>query len=155
MAAAASKTAERTLTLERIFDAPVELVWRCWTEKEHLAQWSRPRGFTIPLSDGDFRVGGKWRVTMRPVEGNDLAVGGEYREIVPLKRLVMTHVWDDETGKPGHETLVTVTFESLGKRTKVTLVQAGFDSDESRDGHKGGWSECLDILAEHLAAMPA
>ena len=49
--------------------------------------------------------------------------------------------------------LVTVRFEDLGERTKVTLEQTGFDFDESRDGHRGGWSECLDILAEHLAAM--
>ena len=155
MAAAKSNLAERTLTLERVFDAPVALVWRCWTEKEHLAQWSRPRGFTIPRSEGDLRVGGQWRVAMRTPEGHDLGLGGEYREIVPLKRLVMTHAWDDETGKPGHTTTVTVTFEALGTRTKVTLVQTGFDSDESCDGHAGGWSECLDILAEHLAMLAA
>jgi uncharacterized protein YndB with AHSA1/START domain len=153
MAAPRSKIAERTLTLERIFDAPVELVWRCWTEKEHLEQWSRPRGFTIPQSEGALRVGGKWHVTMRTPEGHELGLGGAYREIVPLKRLVMTHAWDDESGRPGHETIVTVTFEALGQRTKVTLVQTGFDSDEARKGHEGGWSECFDILAEHLAAL--
>jgi uncharacterized protein YndB with AHSA1/START domain len=90
---------------------------------------------------------------MRTPEGRDLGLGGEYREIVPLKRLVMTHAWDDEAGRPGHETLVTVTFEALGNRTKVTLVQTGFDSQESRDGHQGGWSEALDVLAEHLATL--
>ena len=153
MAAPGNKIAERTFTLERVFDAPVELVWRCWTEKEHLAQWSRPRGFTIPRSEGDLRVGGKWHATMHPTQGPDLGVGGEYREIVPLRRLVMTHAWDDETGRPRHWTTVTVTFEALGKRTKVTLVQTGFDSDESRDGHRGGWSESLDVLAEHLATL--
>jgi uncharacterized protein YndB with AHSA1/START domain len=152
---ARSRTTERALALERIFDAPVDLVWRCWTEKEHLAKWSCPRGFTIPQSEGDLRVGGAWRITMRTPEGHDLRVGGAYRELVPLRRLVMTHVWDDEDGRPGHETLVTVTFEPLGARTKVTLVQTGFDSDESRKGHEGGWSECLDILAEHLASLSA
>ena len=146
---------DRELTLTKIINAPRHNVWRCWTEKEHLAQWSRPRGFTIPHSEGDLRVGGQWRVTMRTPEGHDLGLGGEYREIVPLKRLVMTHVWDDETGKPGHVTTVTVTFEALGQRTKVTLVQTGFASDESRDGHAGGWGECLDTLAEHLATLAA
>lgn len=155
MAAAGSRTAERTLVLERVFDAPVELVWRCWTEREHLQQWSCPRGFTIPHAEGKLAVGGQWHITMRTPEGSDLGVGGEYREIVPHKRLVMTHAWDDETGKPRHWTTVTVTFEALGKRTKLTLVQTGFDSDESRDGHEGGWSECLDILAEHLAKLAA
>jgi uncharacterized protein YndB with AHSA1/START domain len=153
VAAARSKVAERTLTLERIFDAPIELVWRCWTEKEHLDRWSRPRGFTIPSSEGDLRAGGKWRVTMRAPDGHDLGLGGEYREIVPLLRLVMTHAWDDERGRPGPQTVVTVTFEALGARTRVTLVQTGFDSDESRKGHEGGWGECFDILAEHLAML--
>jgi uncharacterized protein YndB with AHSA1/START domain len=153
MAVAGSRLAERTLKLERVFDAPVALVWRCWTEGEHLAQWSCPRGFTISHSEGALKDGGRWRVNMRTPDGHDLGLGGEYREVVPHQRLVMSHAWDDETGKPGHYTTVTVTFEALGKRTKVTLVQTGFDSDESRDGHVGGWSECLDILAEHLATL--
>ena len=44
--------ASRSLTLERVFDAPVDLVWRCWTEQEHLAKWSAPRGYTIPRRRG-------------------------------------------------------------------------------------------------------
>ena len=55
---------------------------------------------------------------------------------MPHKRLVMTHVWDDENGKPGPETLVTVRFEDAGGRTKVTLEQTGFTSDADRDGHR-------------------
>jgi uncharacterized protein YndB with AHSA1/START domain len=145
--------APRTLTLERVFDAPVDLVWRCWTEPEHLAKWSAPRGYTIPEGEGDVRPGGKWRCHMRDPDGGDHWLGGVYREVVPHKLIVMTHAWDDENGRPGAETVVTVRFEDLGERTKVTLEQTGFDSDESRDGHRGGWSECLDILAEHLATM--
>jgi uncharacterized protein YndB with AHSA1/START domain len=90
---------------------------------------------------------------MRDPDGGDHWLGGVYREVVPHKLIVMTHAWDDENGRPGAETVVTVRFEDLGERTKVTLEQTGFDSDESRDGHRGGWSECLDILGEHLAAM--
>src|SRR5258708_23894405 len=56
MAAPRSKVADRALMLERIFDAPIDLVWRCWTEKEHLAQWSRPRGFTFQKSDSDLQL---------------------------------------------------------------------------------------------------
>jgi uncharacterized protein YndB with AHSA1/START domain len=145
--------APRTLTLERVFDAPVDLVWRCWTESEHMEKWSAPRGYTITHSEGELRVGGKWRCCMMAPDGTALWLGGLYREVVPHKLIVMTHVWDDENGRPGVETVVTVRFEDLGKRTKLTLEQTGFDSDESRDGHRGGWSECLDILGEHLAAI--
>ena len=73
---------DRTLVLERVFDAPVGLVWKCWTEQPHLAQWSAPRGFTVPHSEGDLRRGGKWRCQMRSPAGNDLWLGGVYREIV-------------------------------------------------------------------------
>lgn len=145
-------TDDRTLILERVFDAPIALVWARFTEQEHLAKWSAPRGFTIPHGEGDLRPGGKWRCQMRAPEGNTIWLGGTYREIVPMRRLVMTHAWEED-GVPGHETLVTVRFEDLGAKTRVTLEQSGFDSAGARDGHKGGWSECLDILAEHLAAL--
>ena len=143
---------DRTLLIERVFDAPVALVWKCWTEKEHMAQWSAPRGFTVPYSEGDLRPAGKWRCCMRAPNGNELWLGGVYREIVPNRLLVMTHAWEED-GVPGHETLVTVRFQDLGERTKVTLEQTGFDSTGSRDGHAEGWTECFGILAEHLAAI--
>ena len=114
-----------------------------------------PRGFTIPHSEGDLRPGGKWRCCMRSPDGKELWLGGVYREIVENKFIVMTHAWDDDGGRPGPETLVTVKFEDLGAKTKVTLQQTGFDSIQSRDGHAGGWGECLDLLAEHLATMRA
>jgi uncharacterized protein YndB with AHSA1/START domain len=144
-----------SLVLTREFGAPVDLVWRCWTEQEHIAKWSAPRGYTITQGEGDLRPGGKWRCCMVAPDGTRLWLGGVYREIVPHRLLVMTHAWDDENGRPGHQTIVTVRFEDLGNRTRITLEQTGFDSVESRDGHRGGWSECLDILAEHLATMHA
>jgi uncharacterized protein YndB with AHSA1/START domain len=147
-----AKTEERTLVLDRVFDAPVALLWKCWTEKEHLDRWSAPPGFTVPHSEGELRPGGTWRCCMRAPNGNELWLGGVYREIVPHKRLVMTHAWEED-GAPGPETVVTVRFEDLGGRTRVTLEQAGFDSAGARDGHAAGWSECLDLLAEHLSAI--
>jgi uncharacterized protein YndB with AHSA1/START domain len=141
---------DRTLVITRVFDAPLALVWECWTQKQHLDIWSCPRGFTIPRSNAEFRPGGKWHVVMRTPDGHDLGLGGTYREIVPMKRLVMTHVWDEE---PVAETLVTVTFEASGDKTRVTLEQTGFATVQSRDGHTGGWGEALDILAEHLAEL--
>ena len=145
----------RTLVITRIFDAPISLVWQAWTDGEHIAKWSAPRGFTIPHSEGDLGPGGKLRCCMRGSDGRELWLGGVYREIVEEELLVMTHAWDDERGRPGPETIVTVRFEGLGGKTKVTLRQTGFDSIQSRDGHAGGWDECLDLLAGHLATMRA
>jgi uncharacterized protein YndB with AHSA1/START domain len=147
-----SETRTDALILTRIFDAPVDLVWRCFTEQEHLAKWSAPRGYTIPEGSGELRIGGQWRCCMRDPDGGTHWLGGTYREIAAHHLLVMTHAWDDENGKPGPETLVTVRFEDLRGRTKVTLEQTGFTSDAEREGHRGGWRESLDKLAEHLAS---
>ena len=136
--------------LTRVFDAPIDLVWRCFTEQEHLAKWSAPRGYTITTGEGDLRVGGEWRCCMRDPNGAEHWLGGVYREIVPHQLLAMSHAWE-ENGKPGPETLVTMRLEDLGGRSKVTLEQTGFASDGERAGHREGWSECLDLLAEHLA----
>ena len=145
---------DRTLVIERVFDAPVDLVWTCWTEQQHLEKWSAPRGFTIPHAEGDLRPGGKWRCCMRAPNGNELWLGGVYREIVPNELIVMTHAWEED-GVPGHETIVTVRFAAVRGKTRVTLTQTGFDSAGARDGHAGGWNECFDILAEHLATLKA
>lgn len=141
---------DRELVITRIFDAPVHLVYRMWTEPEHMQEWLAPRAFTVPHSEGEFKVGGRWRSCMRREDGLELWLSGVYTELVPDQRIAFTHAWE-EGGKRGHETVVSITFEDLGGKTRLTLRQAEFDSAESRDGHGGGWAECLDKLAEHLA----
>lgn len=141
---------DRQLVITRVFDAPVSLVYRMWTDPEHIRQWLAPRGFTIPHSEGEMRQGGAWRSCMRTPDGKDLWLSGVYTELVPDKRIAFTHAWEDG-GKRGHETVVTITLEGHEGKTRLTLHQAPFESVESRDGHGGGWGECLDKLAEHLA----
>ncbi len=141
---------DRELVINRVFDAPRELVWKAWTED--MAKWSAPRGFTMPVSEGDVRPGGKWRAMMKSPDGKELWLGGEYHEVVPPERLVFTHAWDNEKGQPGDESLVTVVLADIGGKTEMTFKQAGFASVESRDGHMDGWTQCFDILAEMLAA---
>jgi uncharacterized protein YndB with AHSA1/START domain len=145
--------AEPVLVIERVFDAPRELVFKAWTEPQHLVHWSCPHGFTLTHCEGDLEPGGRWRSCMRSPDGRDLWLGGVYREIVAPERLVFTHAWDDERGKPGHETLVTVTFAERGGKTAMTFRQAVFDSVAERDGHRGGWTECFEKLAAHLSAL--
>jgi uncharacterized protein YndB with AHSA1/START domain len=142
------------LVINRVFDAPRDLVWKAWTDPEMMKEWSAPRGFTLPISEGDLRPGGEWRAQMRKGDGTTLDLGGVYREIAAPHRLVFTHAWMDENGNPGPETLVTVTFADRGGKTEMNFRQSGFDSVESREGHSGGWNECFDQLAE-LLAQPA
>ena len=105
---------DRELVIVRVFKAPRELVFQMWAVSEHMNRWSCPKGFTIVEGDGDFRPGGHWRSHMRGSDGVDYRVGGTYREIVENERLVFTHAWRDEAGAPGHETMITVTFEDEG-----------------------------------------
>ncbi len=139
------------LVITRVFDAPRDLVWKAWTEPERIKQWSAPKGFTIPVAEGELRPGGAWKSCMRKPDGTDLWLAGVYREIDEPKRLVFTHAWLDENGKPGPETLVTVTLVERAGKTEMEFRQSGFDSIESRDGHAGGWNECFDRLEEFLS----
>src|SRR5579862_4793697 len=113
---AAPESAGQEFVMTRVFDAPRELVFECWTQAEHLQHWQgAPRGFTVTSSESDIRPGGFFRICMRSPEGLDRWLEGVYREIVKGERLVFTHVWLDAGREPaGTETLVTITFAELG-----------------------------------------
>ncbi len=140
------------LVIERVLDAPRALVFEAWTDPDQLKRWTSPKDFTIPESRGDLREGGTWRTRMRPSSGKDLVVEGVYQEIVPPERIVSTHYWLDERGKPGPETLMIVTLAERGDQTEMTFRQSGFESVEDRKGHEGGWNECFDKLETLLAS---
>ena len=148
---AATESAERVLEIERIFDAPRNLVFKAWTEPEHLVHWYGPRGFTLPSCKLDLRPGGSWRSCMLSAEGREYWVKGVYREIVESERLVFTYAHENQDGTVVHETLVTVTFAEQRGKTKLTLRQAIFESVKERDSHRGGWNSSLDRLVEYLA----
>lgn len=150
---AATEPGDSELLITRVFDAPRSLVFHAWTKKEHLDQWCAPRGFTIPYSEGELRAGGAWRCCMRSSDGTEHWISGTYREVIEDELLAFTHAWEDERGKRGHETLVTVRFADQDGKTRITFHQATFESVESRDGHAGGWAECFDRLADHLATL--
>lgn len=150
---AAARQSDAELYISRHFDAPRELVFEAWTKPEHLNRWCCPTGFTIPVSEGDIRTGGHFRTCMRSPEGEDNWLSGTYREVAAPERIVFTHAWHDENGKPGHETVVTVIFKEEGGKTRLTLHQAFFASKASRDGHEGGWKQTLDNLASYLPTI--
>jgi uncharacterized protein YndB with AHSA1/START domain len=143
-----------TLRLERLIAAPPERVFAAWTQPELLAQWSSPPGISIEGGDLDLRVGGLWRVVMRAEGGSTREAFGTYREIVPAKRLVYTHAWHVGGGTTP-ETVLTVEFRAEGKGTRLVLTQTGFESAESRDGHRIGWSSSIDNLENLFAEKRA
>ena len=146
------RTMAGELVITRMFDAPRELVFECWTNPQHLQHWQgAPRGFTVTSYESDMRTGGFFRICMRSPEGVDRSLEGGYRAIEKPERLVFTHAWLDAGRKPGKETLVTITLTERDGKTELTLRQTGFPSVESRDGHKYGWSSALDVLTDYLA----
>lgn len=142
---------ERKLTITRMFDAPCSLVFKVWTQPGHFARWLGPKDFTTTFCQMDVRLGGTYRACIRSPEGKDHWMQGVYREIVEPERLVFTFAWEDEDTKPKHETIVTVTFVDQHGKTLLTFHQADFESVESRDSHRSGWSECFDRLEVYLA----
>ncbi|HUI25283.1 MAG TPA: SRPBCC domain-containing protein, partial [Candidatus Kryptonia bacterium] len=144
---------DRVLVIERIFDAPRDLVFKAWTEPERQAQWLGPRGFTTISCEMDARPGGDYRFHMRSPQGVDLWIRGVHREVVAPRLLVRTFSWRDSEGnliRPP-ETILTVTLEEYRGKTKLTLHQATFASAADRDDHNQGWNSSLDSLSEYLA----
>ncbi len=146
-----TEPADRVLKITRIFDAPRSLVFKAWTDSEHIARWWGPRGFKSDVIKNDLRPGGAYRIHMLGPDG-DHWTQGIYREVLPPERLVMVGSWADAQGNPTRpETTLTLLFEDLGGKTKLTLHNAVFESVTARDLHQGGWTSALDCLAEFLA----
>lgn len=156
------KAAEQELVIERIFDAPRGLVWKAWTDPDHFKRWWGPKDFTSPSCKIDLRVNGKVLWCMRGPDGKDYWTTGAYREIVPMERLVYTDNFADEKGNivpashyglPGDwppESIVTVTFEQVGKKTKMTLRHVGIPSGTMSEMTGVGWNQSFDKLAESV-----
>lgn len=143
--------APSTLRIRRHFKAPRRLVFDAWTNPGSTVGWWGPRGFTAEFQEIDPRPGGRFRIGMRSLEGQLHVSAGAYREVVPPERLVMTHGWEGDDGRLGHETLVTVTLNEHDGGTEMIFEQTGFESAGSRDGHAGGWGEAFDSLDAALA----
>jgi uncharacterized protein YndB with AHSA1/START domain len=144
------------VVVERLFDAPKELVWQMWTDPEHFKKWYGPQGFSVPVADMTLRVGGKRLVCMASPDGSmKMWTTGEYTEIVPTDRLVYTESPADEHGNvvspaamgmpDGYPmtTEVTVLLEDAAGQTKMVMTHAGVPADS---GAAGGWEQAFDKL---------
>jgi uncharacterized protein YndB with AHSA1/START domain len=157
-------TSENSVVIERLFDAPLDLIWQMWTEPEHFKAWFGPDGATIPVAHMDVHVGGARQVCMEmqsPAGPRQMWFTGEYREVVKNKRLVYTESMSDENGNvispselgmpDGHPTTteVIVELEDHAGRTKMVMTHVGIRADSP--GAKG-WTAAFDKLATHLEA---
>jgi uncharacterized protein YndB with AHSA1/START domain len=161
----------KDFVISRVFDAPRDLLWQCFTKPERMKEWWGPTGVKVVKSEMDFRVGGTYHYGMQNADGSVMWGRQVFREIVPSERMVLVNSFSDEAGGLGRHPLApqwplqmlsTYTFEAMpGGKTKFTVrwcpyeatpeEQAAFDA-----GHgsmTGGWGGTLDKLEAYLARM--
>jgi uncharacterized protein YndB with AHSA1/START domain len=158
-------TTDREVVISRVFDAPRELVFKAWTDPEHLAKWYAPRGCTIEMREIDVRTGGTYHHCIRNPAFHDCWCKGTYLEVVPPERIVCTMAISNEKGDlitavdagmdpdwPS-ETTLTVEFEEHAGKTTVTLHQTVQESLAKRTGAYPSWLDMLDRLDELVQGM--
>ena len=147
------------ILLSRVFDAPRNLVWAAMTKPEHVRRWwCCFDGYTMPVCDIDFRVGGRYRFVMVGPDGNEAAFNGEYREIVVPERVVHTEIFEPFPDSP---TLVTMTLEERDGKTHYQS-RVVHQTKEARDMHVQSGMEHgaglaldrLEEIARSLAVTP-
>jgi uncharacterized protein YndB with AHSA1/START domain len=152
--------ADTQVLLSRLFDAPRALVFKAWSDPDHVAQWWGPKGFVNTACSMDFRVGGRFRLDMRGPDGVTYPCEGIYQEIVEPERIVYLGIADEQNacgaGLPP-EARVTVDFAEHQGKTMLS-IRATMKSSAAREaalamGFGQGWSQSLERLAERLASL--
>ena len=155
--ASTGERSDREIVITRIINAPRELVFKAWTDQQHIDKWWGPAGFTTTTYEMEVKPGGIWRYMMHGPDGTDYPNWIKYEEIVQPECLVYEH--GGKIDDPPHFH-VTVTFEDEGGKTKLTM-RSVFPTAEARDfvvkefkAIEGG-NQTLDRLEEYLAVKKA
>lgn len=165
MAEKPAKDVER-MVVTRVYDAPRELVWKAWTDPKYIMQWWGPEGFTAPVCEMDFRVGGRLLCCMKAPDGQEFWNGTEYIEIVPYEKIVSLMYFADAKGNKidpatlgiEHEAIedahdVTL-FEDLGNgQTRLTFIGNEPMESAKESGQMEGWKQILEKLAQIVAEL--
>jgi uncharacterized protein YndB with AHSA1/START domain len=138
---------DREIRFTRVFDAPLALVYACYTEPEHLRNWmTGPEGWTMIVCDVARRPGDKWYYAWRNADGAEMGFGGVSKEITPLERLVATSSW----GPEWPESLETVEFQEQEGRTIVTTTILYASKEVRNAALETGMKEGMDVSFSRL-----
>jgi uncharacterized protein YndB with AHSA1/START domain len=147
------------LVIRRVVKAPRELVWKAWTEAEHVARWWGPEGLTTRVEQHDFRVGGATRYVMVAEDGTEYPAEGVFIEIEAPHRIITTDEFaEDYDGPEGvilpTGTILTVTFDEVEGGTQITL-HISHPTKEQKQTHEemgvvAGWNSTIDELESYL-----
>ena len=116
---------EKELTITRVLNAPIELVWKVWTDPDHIKNWWGPNGFTNTIFGMDLKPGGVWEFIMHGPDGKDYKNKSIFKEIIKHKQIVYEHV-------SGPKFIATIKFTPQGKKTLLEW-QMLFDTAEERE----------------------
>jgi uncharacterized protein YndB with AHSA1/START domain len=151
-----------SVRITRVIDAPRDLVFRMWTQRDLLQRWYAPRRCELQILSFDFRVGGAFRHRIREPGGGGCLCSAVFEQIVAPERIVYSLFFSDEQGNPvtgksqgadadwPDRTTVTVTFVEQDGRTTMTLHQTAPESVAKRTGAWPSWIEMLDRMCEAL-----
>jgi uncharacterized protein YndB with AHSA1/START domain len=173
MNATQTAAAGSDFVISRVYDAPRDLVWKCFTDAEHMKHWWGPKGFTVIVSKMDLRPGGTYLYGMKAPDGSPMWGRMVYREIVPPEKLVFINSFSDEKGGLSRhpmaptwpiEMLSVFTFEELpGGKTRFTVRWSPYNAteeeqktfDAGHDSMNQGWGGTMDQLGAYLAKAKA
>jgi uncharacterized protein YndB with AHSA1/START domain len=143
-------TDDKTLRIERTFQAPIEAVFDAWTQQEVIRRWWQAElGWDTSEAEVDLRVGGAVRVVMRdPAKDVEYGGGGHYTEIERPTRLAFTWTWDGDARR----TLIEIAFEETDGITTVRFTHSGLWDEEAVRSHDEGWRRIFDSLERTLEA---
>ena len=142
----ANDLASRTLSIQRTFNAPIELVWEAWTNPEHIAKWWGPQGMKTKIVKHDFKVGGEWEYVMTMLDGNDFIAAGTYHEIVPIEKIVTSADFRPMT--TGVE--LQILLKAIDGKTEFTFncvhATIEYKMQQEKMGFFKGWGSTFDRL---------
>jgi uncharacterized protein YndB with AHSA1/START domain len=142
-----------SLTLVRCIAARPSIVFEALTTPDGIACWWGPDDGPVLLAEADIRVGGRFRVRFRMLDGSEHESSGEYTEVVKPTRLAMSWRWTrgGEPVEAGEESRVAIDLRPIETGTELTFTHSRLQTDASRDSHMEGWSGALDKLERHFA----
>lgn len=168
MTDSAVNSRKEDLVITRIIDAPIELVWKAWTDPKHVTRWWGPKYYTSPNCKIDLREGGKYVFCMRaPKEqgGQDSYTAGVYKKIVPMERLEFTQCLADKDGNPidpaqvgmppdfPKEIRTQVLFRAKGGMTEIVITEYDWPVSQMSVYSYAGMQQSIDKLAVSLAKV--
>ena len=140
-----------SLTLVRRIKARPSIVFDALTTPEGIACWWGPDDGPVLVAEADPRVGGRFRVRFRMLDGSEHESSGEYLEVAKPERLSMSWRWID--GEDPGESVVEIGLRAIVEGTELTFTHSRLHDEEARRSHEQGWNGSLDKLVRHFSQV--